>query len=121
MSVELIWRLEAYPKMRDELERLPPKMLCLSSSAEATPVELVLGCMISAIDVANRLLYEQVHHVMYVCRVEVRDYKPSPHGAVDDLMDRMADAAAALQKVGDRIGDGIKAAIDKRPSRRTAR
>ena len=26
--------------MRDELERLPPKMLCLRSGAEATPVEL---------------------------------------------------------------------------------
>ena len=25
--------------MREELERLPPKMLCLSSSAEATPID----------------------------------------------------------------------------------
>ena len=40
VSGEVIWRLEAYPKMRDELERLPPKVLCLRSDAEATPVEL---------------------------------------------------------------------------------
>ena len=41
VSSELISRVkEAYPKMRDELERLPPKMLCLRSGAEATPVEL---------------------------------------------------------------------------------
>ena len=41
VSSELISRVEeAYPKMRDELERLPPKMLYLSSDAKATPVEL---------------------------------------------------------------------------------
>ena len=40
VSGEVIWRLEAYPKMRHELERLPPKMLCLRSGAEATPIDL---------------------------------------------------------------------------------
>ena len=40
MSSELILRLEAYPKMRDELERLPPKMLSLSSERKVMPVEL---------------------------------------------------------------------------------
>ena len=40
MSSELILRLEAYPKMRDELDRLPPKMLSLSSERKVMPVEL---------------------------------------------------------------------------------
>ena len=34
VSGEVLWRLEAYPKMRDELERLPPKMLSLGSGAD---------------------------------------------------------------------------------------
>ena len=36
----MLWRLEAYPKMRNELGRLPPKMLSLRSGADATPVDL---------------------------------------------------------------------------------
>ena len=40
VSGEVLWRLSAYPKMRDELDRLPPKMLSLRSGADATPVHL---------------------------------------------------------------------------------
>ena len=40
MSSELLIRLLAFPKMRDALNALPPKMLTLCSDVPAEPVDL---------------------------------------------------------------------------------
>ena len=53
---------------------------------EGVPVELVLACVIYSLQVANRIMCEQVGQHCYVTRLEVRDYQPNA-SAVDDFVD----------------------------------
>ena len=50
MSGELIARLNAYPKMKEVLSNLPPKMLSLASGKEAMAVELEAGDLKTRVD-----------------------------------------------------------------------
>lgn len=76
---------------------------------EALPVELVLACMINALDVANRLLHARVGQFMYVSRLAVANYQPNTN-AIDEFMDKLA---PALQRMGDKLGDGLAKLIDR--------
>ncbi len=78
--------------------------------ADETPVELVIACMLSAIQVANRILVSQVGHLMYVSRLEVADYVPT-NSPVDDWMDKIM---PKMQSITDKIGSAIGSAFDKR-------
>jgi hypothetical protein len=76
---------------------------------QALPVELVLACMISSIDTANRLLHHAISSYCYVSRLTVSDYVPNPN-AIDELMDRVT---PAIQRIGDKMVDGIKGIVDR--------
>ena len=86
---------------------------------EEVPVELVLGSMISAIEVANRVLCDKIAQHCYVARLTVTDYVPTDN-AVDDLMEKLDKVGSSLVKMGDKMGEKIKEAIDQRgaPARR---
>ena len=43
MSGELIARLSAYPKMKEVLDALPPKMLALATGKKAEPVKMEMN------------------------------------------------------------------------------
>ena len=79
---------------------------------ESIPVELVLACMISAIDVANKLMVEQVGSYCYVSRLIVRDYVPNPN-AVDDLVDKVG---PMLQSAGQRVSDVVGKVLGSGPT-----
>ena len=54
MSHELITRVQnAYPKMAEALEALPPKMLSLSSLQPAQPIKLVAGELTAHVKLAK--------------------------------------------------------------------
>jgi hypothetical protein len=68
---------------------------------ETLPVELALACILSAVDVANKLMVEKIGSYAYVSRLEIRDYVPNPN-AVDELMDKVGPAIeTGVQKVGE--------------------
>ena len=81
---------------------------------EGIAVELVLAVIISSIQAANHLLYQQIHQHCYVAKLEVRDYVPNPN-AVDDLMDKLI---PGLQRVGDKVSEGLRAVLQ--PNERRA-
>ena len=74
---------------------------------EGLPVELALACIISSIDVANRLLCSQVSAYLYVSRLTVRDYVPNPN-AVDELMDKIG---PTLKTVSDTLSHGMRTVV----------
>ena len=70
---------------------------------EAMPVELALACIITSIEVANRLLVAAVGSYCYVTRLVVRDYVPNPN-AVDEFMDKVG---PALQSAGQKVSEAV--------------
>jgi len=85
---------------------------------EALAVELALACIISAIDVANKLMVAAVGSFCYVSRVEVRDYVPNPN-AVDEIMDKVGPALeSGVQKVGEVMSKVFHGAKDAASSAR---
>ena len=54
MSVELIARLNEYPKMRAVLERLPPKVLSISSDAPTQVVALESASLEDRVEMVKR-------------------------------------------------------------------
>lgn len=81
---------------------------------DSIPVELVLASIISSLQVANHLLCEQISSYCYVAKLEVRDYVPNPN-AVDELMDKIV---PSLQRMGDKVSEGIRAVLAPAASRR---
>ena len=82
---------------------------------DGVAVELVVSLVIGSIQLANHLLFEQIRSYCYVCRLEVCDYVPNPN-AVDDIMDKIG---PSLQRVGDKVSEGLRAALgERRASRR---
>lgn len=71
---------------------------------ESTPVELVIACIITALEVANKILCAQVGAYCYVARLEIRDYVSAPNIA-DEFVDKLA---PSIQKMGDKLSDGIR-------------
>ena len=77
---------------------------------EEVPVELVLACIISSVELANHLLVDKIAAHCYVARVTVSDYVPSP-SPVDDWMDKLAN-------LGDKVAENVRSAVENRPTRR---
>jgi len=87
---------------------------------ETLPVELALACIISAIDVANKLMVAQVASYCYVSRVVVRDYVPNPN-AVDEFMDKVGPAIeTGVQKVSEAVSKVFHGAKDAASSARAS-
>ena len=55
-SSELIVRLTANPRLHGRLEALPPKMLCLSSDAPTTEVEMHGGALLTRVEEVTQLI-----------------------------------------------------------------
>ena len=75
------------------------------------PVELVLLCIISSIDVANKLLVDAVGAHCYVSRVEVKDYVYQSN-KLDDWVDQKA--IPALTKLSDKVSEKFKEVTQRR-------
>ena len=63
---------------------------------------------------AALILCDQIRAYCYVSKLEVRDFVPNPN-AVDELMDRIV---PSLQRMGDKVSEGIRTVLAPASARR---